>query len=175
MSLPPLPIDDVLPKVIAALRSHSAVVLHAPPGAGKTTRVPPALLQQGVAGNGTIVMLEPRRLAARGGAYRISQELGTPVGDLVGYQVRFERKISPQTRIEVLTEGILVRRLQSDPFLEGVTCLVFDEFHERSLETDLCLAMARRVQQTVRPDLKLVVMSATLDPAPISRYLGRIS
>jgi len=167
-----LPIDAVLPELVAALRAHPCVVLRAPTGAGKTTRVPPALLDAGLAGEGAVVMLEPRRVAARAAAARMAEERGVELGGEVGYQVRFERRAGRSTRILVLTEGLLVRRLVDDPFLEGVGVLVFDEFHERSLDTDLALALARRVQQDARPDLKLVVMSATLDTQEIARWLG---
>ena len=166
-----LPIDDVLPQVVAALRSGNAVVLRAPTGAGKTTRVPPALLDAGVAGGGAIVVLQPRRLAARAcAADRLGA--GETLGSEVGYQVRFDRCMGPQTRIKIVTEGIFLRMLQDDPFLESVAAVVLDEFHERSLNSDLALAMVRRVQETVRPDLKLAVMSATLAPEPIARWLG---
>jgi len=168
----PLPIDEVLPELIAALRQGSAAVLIAPTGAGKTTRVPPALLAAGIGGGQRIVMLEPRRIAARAAARRMAEEGGWTLGREVGYQVRFERKAGPETRILVVTEGILVQRLQADPFLEGVGAVIFDELHERGLQADLSLAMARRVQREVRPDLKLVAMSATLDPGPVAAFLG---
>ncbi|MEO6193911.1 MAG: ATP-dependent helicase HrpB [Thermoanaerobaculia bacterium] len=168
----PLPIDEVLPELIAALRQGSAAVLIAPTGAGKTTRVPPALLASGIGGGRQIVMLEPRRIAARAAARRMAEENGWMLGREVGYQVRFERKAGPETRILVVTEGILVQRLQADPFLEGLGAVIFDELHERGLQADLALAMARRVQREVRPDLKLVAMSATLDPGPVAAFLG---
>jgi ATP-dependent helicase HrpB len=170
--LAPLPIDAVLSEVVAALRAHRAVVLRAPTGAGKTTRVPPALLDAGLAGTGSVVVLEPRRVAARAAARRMAEERGSELGGEVGFQVRFERRAGRGTRILVVTEGLLVRRLVDDPFLEGVGVLVFDEFHERNLDTDLALALARRVQREARPDLGLVVMSATLDPRPIASWLG---
>jgi ATP-dependent helicase HrpB len=147
-------------------------VLRAPAGAGKTTRVPPALLDAGLVPKGRIVMLEPRRIAARTAARRIAYERNVPVGGLVGYQVRFDERVSAATRIVAVTDGILLRRLQDDPFLEGIDAVLFDEFHERRLESDLALGMVRRVQQTVRPDLKIVVMSATLAAEPIAAYLG---
>jgi ATP-dependent helicase HrpB len=172
MSRVPLPIDSVLPQVLAALRETGAAVLRAPTGAGKTTRVPPAILDAGLAGAGAIVVLQPRRLAARACARRMAQERGARLGDEVGYQVRFDRCLGPQTRIQVVTEGILLRMLQDDPLLEGVAAVVFDEFHERNLQSDLALAMVRRVRDAVRPELKLVVMSATLDGTPIARWLG---
>ena len=171
-TLLPLPIDDVLPQIVAAVRGGQNVVLRAPTGAGKTTRVPPALLDSGVAGPGQILLLQPRRLAARAAAWRMAEERGTPLGEEIGYQVRFERRASRRTRILALTEGLLVRMLHDDPLLEHVGLIVFDEFHERTLAADLSLAIARRLQRDVRPDLKLVVMSATLDPAPIARFLG---
>lgn len=172
MPLAPLPVDAVLPQVIAALRQAGAVVLRAPTGAGKTTRVPPAVLDAGLAGTGSIVVLQPRRLAARACARRMAWERGSPLGAEIGYQVRFDRCTGPATRIHVVTEGILLRMLQDDPFIERLAVLIFDEFHERSLESDLALAMVRRVRETVRPELKLVVMSATLDAEPVARYLG---
>jgi ATP-dependent helicase HrpB len=172
MPLPLLPIDDVLPELIAALREDSAAVLIAPTGAGKTTRVPPALLAAGIGEGRRIVMLEPRRIGARDAARRMAEERGWTLGNEVGYQVRFERKAGPGTKILVVTEGILVQMLQSDPFLEDVGVVIFDEIHERSLQTDLSLAMARRVQREVRPDLRLLAMSATLDPGPVAAFLG---
>ncbi|HVW03041.1 MAG TPA: DEAD/DEAH box helicase, partial [Planctomycetaceae bacterium] len=171
-SLPPLPIDAVLPEVIEAMRQSACVVLRAPTGAGKTTRVPPALRDADFAGDREIVLLEPRRLAARAAARRMAAERQVRLGDEVGYQVRFDQQAGPQTRILAVTEGILLRRLQDDPFLETTGIVVFDEFHERSLASDLALAMTRRVQQTVRPDLRIVVMSATLTPGPICEFLG---
>lgn len=164
----PLPVDAVLTDLLAALRERPSAILIAPTGAGKTTRVPPALLDQV---EGRIVMLEPRRIAARAAARRMAEEGGWRVGEEVGYQVRFDRKAGPSTRILVVTEGILVQMLQADPFLEDVGAVIFDEIHERSLHTDLSLAMARRVQREVRPDLKILAMSATIDPGPIAAYL----
>jgi ATP-dependent helicase HrpB len=169
----PLPIDALLPDLIAAVGKGPNAVLLAPPSAGKTTRVPPALLRAVLGDASTrVIVLEPRRIAARAAARRIAEEQGWTLGEEVGYQVRFERRAGPRTRILVVTEGILVQRLQADPFLEGVGAVVFDEFHERSLHVDLALAMARRVQREVRDDLRLVVMSATLDPAPVAAFLG---
>jgi len=167
-----LPIDQVLPELTAALQTANCVVLRAPAGAGKTTRVPPALLAASLAPTGQIVMLEPRRIAARTAARRMAFEFNERVGQSVGYRVRFEESVSRDTRILVVTEGILLRRLQDDPFLDGIDVVIFDEFHERRLDSDLALAMVRRVQQTVRPELKIVVMSATLDTTSIARYLG---
>ncbi len=171
--LPLLPIDDSLPELLTALQANTCAVLQAPPGAGKTTRVPPALLHGNLAGKGKILVLQPRRVAARATAARIAAEQGWRLGEEVGFQVRFESKIGPRTRIELITEGILLQRLQRDPFLEGVSIVVFDEFHERSLTSDLSLAMTRQVQQAVRTDLKLLVMSATLAAEPIAAYLDR--
>lgn len=172
MPFAPLPIDPVLPQITAGLRAAGALVLRAPTGAGKTTRVPPTILDAGMAARGSIVVLQPRRLAARACARRMAFERGVRLGEEIGYHVRFDRRAGAATRIRVVTEGILLRMLQDDPLLESVAVVVFDEFHERSLQSDLALAMVRRVQDTVRPELKLVVMSATLDPAPLARYLG---
>lgn len=167
-----LPVDDCLPELVETLKTAGCVVLKAPAGAGKTTRVPPALLDSGIAGTGQILMLEPRRIAARTAAARIASERQERLGQTVGFRVRFEEAVSAATRVLVVTEGVLLRRLQDDPFLEDVSLVIFDEFHERRLDSDLALAMVRRIQQTVRPDLKLVVMSATMEPAPIAAFLG---
>jgi ATP-dependent helicase HrpB len=166
-----LPIEDVLGDVIAATTQHGQLVLQAPPGAGKTTRVPLALLQAG-AFEGRLIMLEPRRLATRAAAERMADTLGQPVGEQVGYRMRGETKEGPKTRIEVVTEGILTRMIQTDPSLEGVGALIFDEFHERSLNADLGLALAHESRRALRPDLKLLVMSATLDAEPVANILG---
>jgi ATP-dependent helicase HrpB len=168
----PLPIDAVLPELLAALRRCACVVLRAPTGAGKTTRVPPAILDAGQAGSGRIVLPEPRRLAARAAARRMMAERGGRLGDEVGYHVRFDRQCGPRTRILAVTPGILIRMLLDEPFLESAGVVVFDEFHERSLDIDLALGMVRLIQQTVRPDLKIVVMSATLAVEAVSAYLG---
>ena len=168
-----LPIDALLPQIVAALRAGPAVVVEAPPGAGKTTRVPRALLDAGFAAHGEIVVLQPRRLPARLGATRVAAELGEAVGGQVGYTVRFEDVTTPQTRVRFVTEGILGRRLLGDPTLSGVAVVVLDEFHERHLAADLALALLRRLQHTRRPDLKLCVMSATLDADPVVDYLGQ--
>src|SRR5579885_286981 len=165
----PLPIDSLLPEILSHLRAHNSLVLEAPPGAGKTTRVPPALLDLTP---GEILVLEPRRLAARLAARFVAASLGETVGETAGYQVRFEEAAGPRTRLRFLTEGVLTRRLLSDPTLERVAAVVLDEFHERHLEGDLALALVRRLQRTTRPDLRLVVMSATLDAAPVARYLS---
>lgn len=166
-----LPIDDVLPELLAALSQSGLAVLQAPPGAGKTTRVPLAMLKARLVA-GRIVMLEPRRIAARAAADRMAATLGEAVGQTVGYRIRGEAKVSATTRIEVVTEGILTRMLQSDPSLAGVGALIFDEFHERSLNADLGLALAWEVRCALRPDLMLLVMSATLDAAPVAALLG---
>src|SRR5438045_7941505 len=157
----PLPIDAALPEIVDRLRESRSLVLVAPPGAGKTTRVPPAVLRAGLLGSEhpNLVMLQPRRVAARASAERIADESGWGLGREVGYHVRFDRKIGPRTRLRVLTEGILNRQLLDDPLLEGVGCVVLDEFHERSIHTDLAIAMLREVRQTVRGDLILIVMS----------------
>jgi ATP-dependent helicase HrpB len=165
-----LPIDDVIPDLLRALSHHKRAVLQAPPGAGKTTRVPLALLDAGLI-DGRIVMLEPRRLAARAAAERMAETLGEPVGDTVGYRIRGEAKTSKATRIEVVTEGILTRMLQSDPELSGVGAVLFDEFHERSLNADLGLALCLEVAAALREDLTLLAMSATLDAAPVSTLM----
>lgn len=169
---PPLPIDPVLPSAVAALRSHAGLVLQAEPGAGKTTRVPRALVESGVAGSGEVLVLQPRRLATRLAAARVASEWGEPLGQRVGYQVRFEEVGGPKTVLRFVTEGILTRRLLSTPDLPGVGAVVLDEFHERHLTTDLGLALLRRLQGSSRPELKLLVMSATLETGPIARYLG---
>ncbi|MDA8164754.1 MAG: ATP-dependent helicase HrpB, partial [Desulfobacteraceae bacterium] len=169
---PPLPIDAALPELKRALAGRDAAVLQAPPGAGKTTRVPLALLgEEWLAGRG-IVMLEPRRLAAANAARYMAGLLGEEVGQTVGYAIRFERRVSAGTRIEVVTEGILTRRLQADPSLDGIGLVIFDEFHERHLTSDLALALCRDAQLGLREDLRLLVMSATLDAGPVARLLG---
>lgn len=166
-----LPIDSLLPEIVAELRRSPNLIIEAAPGAGKTTRVPAALLDAGI-GNGEVWVLEPRRLAARMAARRVAEERGEKLGETVGYQVRFEEVASAKTRLRFLTEGVLTRRLLSDPMLKNVGTVVLDEFHERHLQADLALALLKRLQQTTRPDMKLVVMSATLEAAPIARYLS---
>lgn len=167
-----LPIEAILPRLANALAGQANVILAAEPGAGKTTRVPLALLDEPWLNTAKIVMLEPRRLAARAAAARMAQTLGEAVGATVGYAVRLDRKVSAQTRIEVVTEGILTRRLQADPSLGDVGLLIFDEFHERSLDGDLGLALALDAQAGLREDLKILVMSATLDEVRLARHLG---
>ncbi|HSB16735.1 MAG TPA: ATP-dependent helicase HrpB [Bryobacteraceae bacterium] len=166
----PLPVDTLIPDILSGLRESPSLVLEAPPGAGKTTRVPPALLGLGC---GDVLVLEPRRLAARLAARRVAYESGQKVGQTVGYQVRFEEVAGPRTRLRFLTEGVLARRLLSDPELRGVDTVVLDEFHERHLDGDVALALLRRLQRGPRPDLRLVVMSATLETAPVAAFLGR--
>jgi ATP-dependent helicase HrpB len=164
---PPLPVDAILPEIIDSLKRFPNLVIEAPPGAGKTTRVPPALLKS-IAGE--VVVLEPRRIAARLSARRVAWEMGEQAGETVGYQVRFEEAISSRTRLRFVTEGVLTRRLISDPALKGVSAVILDEFHERHLESDLALALLKRLQRT-RPDLRIVVMSATLDTGHVAQHL----
>ncbi|MEM9093349.1 MAG: ATP-dependent helicase HrpB [Pseudomonadota bacterium] len=168
---PDLPIDAVLPDLAERLRAGGNLVLQAPPGAGKTTRVPLALLEADWLGGDRIVMLEPRRVAARAAAERMAEMLDEKVGQTVGYRIRHETKVSRGTRIEVVTEGVLTRRLQSDPGLEGVGCVVFDEFHERSIHADLGLALCLEAQSALRPDIRLVAMSATLDGEAVAALM----
>ena len=174
-----LPAYQIADSVNEALMESANLVITAPPGAGKSTLLPLTILRgmsdQALEGfihdhlksQGKILMLEPRRLAARQIAERMAQILGEPVGKTIGYRVRFESKVSDETRIEVLTEGILTRMLVNDATLEGVSCLIFDEFHERSINSDLALALARQTQEIIRPDLKLIIMSATIDASII--------
>ena len=165
------PIDPLLPEIRASLAAHPRLVLEAPPGAGKTTQVPPALLEAGWLGGRKIVMLEPRRVAARAAAGFMARQRGEAPGETVGYRIRFENKVSAKTRIEVVTEGILTRMIQDDPMLEDVGAILFDEFHERHLSADLGLALALDVQAQLREDLRIVVMSATLDGEKLARFL----
>lgn len=167
-----LPIDEALPELRRSLAAHQAVVLQAPPGAGKTTHVPLALLDEPWLAGRSILMLEPRRLAARAACARMSALLGEAAGRTVGYRIRFDSRVSAQTRIEVLTEGILTRRLQTDPELKNVGLVIFDEFHERHLHADLALALCLDSQKALREDLKILVMSATLDGAAVSKLLN---
>ncbi|MBP6627223.1 MAG: DEAD/DEAH box helicase, partial [Arenimonas sp.] len=168
---PDFPIAPLLPAILDSLATHARLVLEAPPGAGKTTQVPLALLAAPWRGDGRILMLEPRRVAARAAAGFMAQQLGEAPGDTVGYRIRFESRISARTRVEVVTEGILTRMIQDDPTLEGVAAIVFDEFHERHLAGDLGLALALDVQSQLREDLRIVVMSATLDGEKLARFL----
>ncbi len=170
----PLPIDSRLAEIVDRVRERRLLVLVAPPGAGKTTRVPVALLRSGclTSAHPNLILLQPRRVAARASAARIAEENGWPLGGTVGYQIRFERRVGPETRIKVVTEGILNRQLVNDPFLEGVGAVVLDEFHERSLHSDLAIALLREVRESVRDDLILVVMSATMAAEPVARFLG---
>lgn len=168
----PLPIDEALPALTAALTAGPNAVLVAPPGAGKTTRVPLVLMDEAWAKGRRIIMLEPRRLAARGAAERMAATLGEPVGGVVGLRVRLGSKVSAMTRIEVVTEGVFTRMILDDPSLDGVAAVLFDEFHERSLDADLGLALALDAQAGLREDLRIVAMSATLDGARVSRLLG---
>ncbi|MGE5926251.1 MAG: ATP-dependent helicase HrpB [Gemmatimonadota bacterium] len=168
----PLPVADVLPDLLRALEQRSAAVLHAPPGAGKTTLVPPALLDAPWLCGRKIVMLEPRRLAARAAARYMARQRHEEVGGTVGYRVRLDTRVGPATRIEVVTEGVLTRMLQEDPALEAAGIVIFDEFHERSIHADLGLALTLQTRNVLRPDLRLLVMSATLDGARVASLLG---
>ncbi|MDC0254233.1 ATP-dependent helicase HrpB [Bacteriovoracales bacterium] len=170
MDISKLPIQKALPELIKELNSHNRVILEAMPGAGKTTGVPLALLKSGLPGNKKIVMLEPRRIAARSTSQFMASQLGEELGKTVGYQVRFENFCGPHTKVEVLTEGILTRRIQSDPELSDVGILIFDEFHERNLQSDLALALALDIQENLREDLKILIMSATLDTEWLSDF-----
>ena len=167
-----LPVDEALPRLKAALEARNAAVLVAPPGAGKTTRVPLALLDAPWLAGRKIVMQEPRRLAARAAARRMAASLGEQVGETVGYRVRLDTKVGPRTRIEVVTDGLFLRMLQDDPALENIGCVIFDELHERGLETDLSFALVREAQTALREDLRVIAMSATLDPGPVADRLG---
>jgi ATP-dependent helicase HrpB len=166
-----LPIEDALPPLKAVLGAGPCAVVVAPPGAGKTTVIPLALKDEPWTAGGKLILLEPRRLAARAAAARMADTLGESVGDTVGYRVRLDSKVTARTRIEVVTEGVFTRMILDDPSLEGVAAVLFDEFHERSLDADLGLAFARDSQGVLRDDLRLVVMSATLDGARVSRLL----
>lgn len=168
----PLPIDSLIPQIKSSLQSHPNLIIEAAPGAGKTTRIPPALLDPAIAGSGEVWVLEPRRIAARLSARRVAEELGERLGESVGYQVRFEEIGSPRTRLRFLTEGVLTRRLLRNAKLNGVAAIVLDEFHERHLQSDLGLALLRHLQTAIRPELKIIVMSATLEAAPLAEYLG---
>lgn len=172
LSSAPLPIASVISDVLASLVGAPNLVLQAPPGAGKTTGVPLALLDQPWRDGGRIIVLEPRRLAARAAATRMAATLGEAVGETCGYRVRFDSRVGPKTRIEVVTDGLFTRMIQDDPGLDGIAAVLFDEFHERRLDTDLALALCLEAQSALRPDLRLVVMSATLDAAPAAALMG---
>ena len=167
------PIDDILPELTEAIREHPAVVLQAPPGSGKTTRVPLALLDILPPQKGRIVLLEPRRIAAVSAARWMAKTLGEEIGQTLGYSIRFDSRVSKKTRIEVMTEGILTRRILANPDLEGVAMVIFDEFHERSLQADLALSLCLDIRRALRDDLKILVMSATLDGGPVAALLDR--
>ena len=175
MNAPLFPISPLLPQIQQQLAVQPRLVLEAPPGAGKTTQVPLALLDAPWLQGRKIILLEPRRVAARSAALFMARQLGEEVGGTVGYRIRFENKVSARTRIEVVTEGILTRMLQDDPMLETVGAILFDEFHERHLSGDLGLALALDVQAQLRDDLRLVVMSATLDGERLARFLDAVS
>ena len=172
VTVPELPVFEVMDELCSALKDHGAAVLIAPPGTGKTTAVAPVLLGEAWAESGRIILVEPRRIAARAAATRMAEMHQQVVGQLFGYAVRGERQVSAQTRVEVLTEGLFLRRIQSDPELSGVSAVLLDEFHERSLDSDLLLALLMDLRSSLRPDLRLLVMSATLDPSPVAALLG---
>lgn len=171
-TIPSLPVAECFAGITAAISAGVPVVLKAPPGAGKTTGVPPELLRHNVVGDGQVLLTQPRRIAARAAASQLAQLMGTQVGQEVGYHVRFDKQVSARTRLIAMTTGVLLRRMATDPLLDNVSCVILDEFHERSLELDLALGMLHRVRTTLRPELKLLVMSATLDPEPIVAFLG---
>ena len=166
-----LPVNDILPQLLTLLRQHNKVVLSAPPGAGKSTYLPLYLLQHPDFAGKKLLMLEPRRLAAKSIANYLASQLGEPVGQTVGYQIRQEQKHSSHTRLLIVTEGVLTRKLQHDPELSQLDLVLFDEFHERSLHADLALALCLEVQQ-LRPQLQLLIMSATLDTAELAQQLA---
>ncbi|MEZ5009501.1 MAG: DEAD/DEAH box helicase [Chitinophagales bacterium] len=166
-----LPVKDIIPQLKKILENESTLILKAPTGAGKSTLVPIALLEEAWLKGQKIYLLEPRRLAAKTIAMRMAELLGESVGQTVGYRIRFENRISEATRLEVLTEGILTRMIQEDNALEGVGLVIFDEFHERSIHADIAMALARESQQVLRPDLRILVMSATLDMPQLSAML----
>src|SRR5688572_17883669 len=168
-----LPIYELESAVVASLRAAGRLIVQAPTGSGKSTQIPQMLLRHDLLGErGEVVVLQPRRLAARMLAKRVAEEMDTPLGDVVGYQIRLESRVSAKTRIRFVTEGILLRQMSFDATLRGITAVVFDEFHERHLYGDISLARAIQIQQTIRPDLKIVVMSATLDAGALKTYLS---
>ncbi|MEM9574635.1 MAG: DEAD/DEAH box helicase, partial [Pseudomonadota bacterium] len=167
-----LPVSEVLPALSKSLSNKGSAVLVAPPGAGKTTAVPLALLDQPWLGNNKIILLQPRRLAARTAARRMASSLGEKVGDRVGYRMRFDTKVSEATKIEIVTEGVFQRMISDDPALDGIGCVIFDEFHERSLDADFGLALVLDVKSALREDLRVLVMSATLDGAAVADLIG---
>src|SRR6185436_14529721 len=166
------PIWEIHSQIVDSLRSGNRLILSAPTGSGKTTQVPQMLLQAGLLGDGQVVILQPRRLAARLLAARVAQELGVKLGREVGYQIRFENVTSPETKIRFVTEGVLLRQMIDDPNLTGISALLFDEFHERHLYGDITLARALDVQEQQRPDLRIAVMSATLDADLLTFYMS---
>src|SRR5665213_2644176 len=167
-----LPIYELESALVAALRRSGRLIVQAPTGSGKTTQVPQMLLRHGLLGErGEVVVLQPRRLAARLLAKRVAEEVGSPLGEAVGYQIRLESRVSERTRIRFVTEGILLRQMSFDSVLPGINAIIFDEFHERHLYGDISLARALQIQQTTRPDLKIIVMSATLDAGLLKTYL----
>src|ERR1035437_9225014 len=167
-----LPIYEIENDIVASLAATKRLVLQAPTGSGKSTQVPQMLLRHGLLGDGQVVILQPRRLATRLLASRVAHELGVQLGNEVGYQIRFENVTSPQTKIRFVTEGVLLRQMIDDPKLRGVSVLIFDEFHERHLYGDITLARALDLQEQHRPDLNLIVMSATLDAELLGKYMG---
>jgi len=167
-----LPIYELESAVVGALRAGGRLIVQAPTGSGKSTQIPQMLLNHGFLDGGEAVVLQPRRLAARMLAKRVAEEVGSALGDLVGYQIRLESKVSAKTKVRFVTEGILLRQMSFDAKLRGINALVFDEFHERHLYGDISLARAIQIQQTTRPDLKIIVMSATLDAGLLREYLA---
>ncbi len=172
-TLAPLPVDEAVPGLMHAFEKHTAAVLVAPPGAGKTTRVPLALMDQSWLGDRKIIMLEPRRLAARSAAAHMASLLGEVPGQTVGYRVRLDTKVGSRTRIEIVTDGVFVRMIMDDPELSGIGAILFDEFHERSLDSDFALALCLETREALRPDLRLLAMSATMDGAKVASLLGQ--
>ena len=170
-----LPIKDIIPEVKSLLDSNNTLIVNAPPGAGKSTLLPLVLLDEGFLEGKKILMLEPRRLAAKTIAWRMSDLIAENVGETIGYRIRFESQISAKTRIEVVTEGILTRMLHSDNALEDVGMVIFDEFHERNIHADIAMALCREVQQVLRPDLRILVMTATLDMPQLTSLLKALA